>query len=250
MIRARRTLAALIAGLAFMALPALAETSVGDAEVVRAEYGDPTTRYAHGVLGDAVEWGSLILRVNTCIGCAGLRLEARRITLPDSRVFEDTAPRVVDLGDGLRAAMVVESDVDRGARLALYGARGLITATPFIGQTHRWLAPIGAGDLDGDGAVELAYIDRPHLTKRLRVWRFADGALHPVADLDGLTNHRIGWDFITGGLRDCGQGPEIIVVNADWTQVMAARLHNGTLRARVIAPYRNSDSVKRALICP
>ena len=38
------------------------------------------------------------------------------------------------------------------------------------------LAPLGAADLDGDGKIELAYIDRPHLAKILRIWRFDDGA--------------------------------------------------------------------------
>jgi hypothetical protein len=249
---ARRILAALIAGLGASGHFAVAEaqTLPVTAEVVGAQFGDPTTRYAHGVLGDAVEWGSLTLRVNTCPGCAGQRIETRRMTLPQTRVFEDTAPRLVNLGGGLRAAMVVESHVDQGARLALYGATGLIAATPFIGQTHRWLAPIGAADLDGDGQIEIAYIDRPHLAKRLRVWRFDGAALGPVANLDGLTNHRIGWDFITGGLRDCGSGPEMIMVNANWSQVMAVRLQAGALNARPIGRYRDPDSVSQALTCP
>ena len=221
-----------------------------NAQVIGAAYADPTTRYAHGVLGDAVEWGSLILWVDTCIDCARQRIEQRKLTLPATRVFEDIAPRLITLDvDGQMAAMVVESHADRGARLALYGATGLIATTPFIGQRHRWLAPIGAGDLDGDGKVEIAYIDRPHLAKRLRVWRFEGGALHHVADLDGLTNHRIGWDFIAGGLRDCGQGPEMITANADWTRIMATRLAEGALSARDIGAFTGPKGLSTAITC-
>jgi hypothetical protein len=55
-----------------------------------------------------------------------------------------------------------------------------LASTPWIGQRFRWLAPVAAADLDGDGAMELAYVDRPHLARTLRVWRIAfDGPAAP-----------------------------------------------------------------------
>jgi len=218
--------------------------------ILHAEYGDPTTRYDHGVLGDAAEWGSLILEIDTCPECDVIKRGTVRITLPDTRVFEDIAPRVIDLGlQQGKAVVVVESDLDQGARLAVYGPAGLIAATPFIGLRNRWLSPVGAADLDGDGAIEIAYIDRPHLAKRLRVWRFEDGTLRHVADLDGLTNHRIGWDYIPGGIRDCGEGPEMITASADWSRVMATRLKSGALVKRALGQYKNPESLKTAMEC-
>ena len=98
--------------------------------------------------------------------------------------------------------------------------------------------------------MEIAYIDRPHLAKTLRIWRFRDGALHPVADLPGLTNHRIGEDFITSGIRDCGQGPELITADAGWRQVMASRLSDGQIETRAIGAFRSLQSVADALSCP
>jgi hypothetical protein len=210
--------------------------------VVAATYDEPTTRYGHAVLGDAVEWGALVLTLSD-----GTR---RRLRLPETRVFEDTAPRLADLdGDGAPEVIVVESDIALGARLSVYGADGLIAATPHIGRTHRWLAPLGAADLDGDGRVEIAYIDRPHLARTLRVWRFEDGALRPVADLAGLTNHRIGETDIAGGIRDCGQGPEIVAADAGWTRLMAVTLVAGVLAARDIGPHRDRASFAAALAC-
>jgi hypothetical protein len=172
------------------------------------------------------------------------------ITLPETHVFEDWAPRLVDVtGDGAPEIIVVETDMRAGAALAVYGPRGKIAETPHIGRVNRWLAPIGATDLDGDGAIELAYIDRPHLAKTLTVWRFADGALSPVAQLPGLTNHRIGETDTGSGIRDCGQGPEILTASADWTRVMATTLRDGVLRSRDIGAHVDRDSFTTALRC-
>jgi len=218
-----------------MATSACAET------IVSADYAAPTDRYAHGILGDAIEWGEL--QITTDAG-------QRSFVLPQDRVFEDVAPRLADVnGDGSPEVVVVETLASQGAQLAVYDATGKIAATPHIGRTNRWLAPIGIADLDGDGAIELAYIDRPHLAKTLRVWRFENGALEPVADLPGLTNHRIGERDIGGGIRDCGQGPEMITASADWTQIMATTLTDGKLETRAIGPHVDRGSFTTALAC-
>ena len=224
-------------------LALLCATDASAQEITAASYADPTTRYAHGVLGDAVEWGALRLDLSD-----GRRV---KITLPDTLVFEDTAPRLADLdGDGGPEVIVVEAALDRGARLAVYDQTGRITATPHIGRANRWLAPVGAADLDGEGAVEIAYIDRPHLAKTLRVWRYRDRRLVHVADAPGLTNHRIGWDFIPGGIRDCGTGPEIVTAKADWSAIMVTRLKAGQLASTALRAYDGPDSLNVALTCP
>ncbi len=218
-----------------MATSACAET------IVSAEFAAPTDRYAHGILGDAVEWGVLEIMTKTGV---------QRFTLPQDRVFEDVAPRLFDVDlDGKPEVIVVETQVSAGAQLAIYDATGKIAATLHIGQTNRWLAPIGAADLDGDGVIEIAYIDRPHLARILRVWRFSDGKLVPVADLPGLTNHRIAEADIAGGIRDCGNGPEMITANADWTKVMATVLVQGRLDTRDIGPHVDRGSFASALAC-
>lgn len=226
-----------LAGLiACAALPAAAE-------ITGARYEAPTTRYDHGVLGDAVEWGALALTLSD-----GRTL---RVILPESSVFEDIAPRLADVdGDGGAEVVTVESSLTRGARLAIWDETGLVAATPHIGRAHRWLAPVGVADLDGDGAVELAYVDRPHLAKTLRIWRFRDGALVPVAARPGFSNHRIGWDFIAGGLRDCGQGPEMILASGDWARVLSARLVSGRIETRDLGRYRGPASLTAARACP
>ncbi|MBR9764691.1 MAG: VCBS repeat-containing protein [Rhodobacteraceae bacterium] len=240
--RAPIALALLILGVAALCLPTQTR-----AETIRtARYVEPTTRYAHGVLGDAVEYGALEL---TIAGGA-----TRLFRLPEVLVFEDLAPRLADLdGDGAPEVIVVESHAARGARLAVWGPGGRITATPHIGQSHRWLAPLGAADLDGDGRIELAYVDRPHLARTLRIWRYEAGGLTEIASAEGVSNHQIGWSRIPGGIRDCAgpdSGAEMILADAAWQQVLALRLTpEGQLQRRVVAPYAGPDSLDAALVC-
>jgi hypothetical protein len=232
----------LYAGLAALA-PFATTSAAAEGGIVSARYTEPTTRYAHGILGDKIEHGALELHLE------GLRAHTI-IRLPEERVFEDTEPRVVDVdGDGRAEVVVVETHRDQGARLAIYNARGLVAATPYIGQRNRWLAPVAAADLDGDGAVELAYIDRPHLAKTLLVWRFGAGRLTQVASLDGFTNHRIGERDIAGGLRDCGTGPEMVVASADWQRLVGIRFTGTSLVAHDIGPHRDRRSFSAALAC-
>jgi hypothetical protein len=216
--------------------------------VMHAGFARPSDEYDHRILGAAQDSKVLTIHLrqpgDNRITCPA------EVILPEGEVFEDIAPRLADLdGDGMPEVIVVHTDIRRGARLAVYDRRArLVAATPHIGQTHRWLAPLGVADLDGDGAVEIAYVDRPHLAKVLRIWRFRGGRLVHVADAPGLTNHRIGWDHINGGIRDCGTGAEVVLESGDWGRLMAARLVRGRIETRDLGPW--SDAAERqALEC-
>ncbi|WP_246040571.1 FG-GAP repeat domain-containing protein [Roseovarius arcticus] len=217
--------------------------SIGEVCLIHSPDG---AQYGHDVLGATPEWHILSVMSSD-------PLHTVTAIRQPGHIFEDIAPRLADVtGDGIPEIIVVQSSMDRGARLAVFRSAGgtlsLLAATPYIGQRNRWLAPVAVGDLDGDGAVELAYIDRPHLTKRLRVWRYANGALGHVADLGNLTNHRIGWNFIAGGWRPCAS--EMILASGDWSRVMAVRLEGGSLTARDVGTYRAPGSLTAAMACP
>lgn len=256
-----RTAVALAATLA--ATPAVAsETScvAGDGDwIVRACFSAPLDppRYGHGVLGDTAEWGALTV----VPGPLGRNLPVMRDGLPpggtlrldtlSDRIIEDVAPRIVEItGGGPPEVLFVESDGRRGARVAVFDLeRMAVIAGPFVGQRHRWLAPVGAADLDGDGRIEIAWVDRPHLLRELKLGRVENGRIAEVARLPGLTNHRIGDDVIWGGLRDCGAGPEMILADAGFTQVMSARLQDDRIVARPLGLPATPAGFARALSC-
>jgi len=220
--------------------------------IVAADYIEPTERYAHGILGDAIEH-------------AGLRVELsdgtrRTAVWPELVVYEDTNPRLVDLdGDGAPEVIAVETHENFGARLSVWGlddsdAFVNLAATGYIGRPFRWLAVAGAADMDGDGHVEIAYVDRPHLAKTLMVWRYlpqGDGVfkLELIAKSTGLTNHRIGESDIGGGMRICGDAVEVITANANWSRVIATRLEKGALVKRDVGPHTGRASLAAALSC-
>jgi hypothetical protein len=77
--------------------------------------------------------------------------------------------------------------------------------------------------------------------------QYRNRKLVEIARLSGLTNHRIGERTISGGYRDCGQGGEMILANADWSQLMAVRLQGG-LSPRALGPYSKA-AMARALAC-
>lgn len=165
------------------------EVATGSRDVARAWLAHPTDRYPHAVLGDALEAAQLVVEMRD----GG----TFSVELPPNRVFEDLVPRLVDLdGDGRDEIVVVESDLRLGASLSVYGVRadGLQrrASSGFLGQPNRWLNPLGAGDFDGDGKLELALVATPHIGGVLRLYRYAEPALIPFAELSGVSTHSLG----------------------------------------------------------
>ena len=77
----------------------LPEKQVGVSEdsTVYAQYAQPTTRYPHGILGDAIEAGQLIVLKDG---------EIYTHTLDDQYVFEDIRPRLFDVDNDGQMEMV------------------------------------------------------------------------------------------------------------------------------------------------
>jgi hypothetical protein len=75
-----------------------------------------------------------------------------------------------------------------------------------------------------------------------------DGRLTEVAAAPGFTNHRIGERDIAGGIRDCGAGPEMVVADGDWRNVMAVRF-DGRLGARPVRAHSGRESFAAAMAC-
>lgn len=221
--------------LALLAQPAMAE-------ITGASYEGPTDRYGHGVVPGG-EYAALEIRIapDRVLGA----------TLPLA-VYEDTAPRLADLdGDGSPEVVTVISYPDAGAAVRIWDEveaaddpRGstiaVVAETDPIGTRFRWLAIAGIADLDGDGRMEIAYVDRPHLARVLRVVEVGpDFDLREEASAGGHTNHRIGDPGIEGGIEDCGLGPEVLTADPGWSRIQGTRLvAGGRLETRDLGPYR------------
>jgi hypothetical protein len=161
----------------------------GTRDVARAWFAEPTPRYDHGVLGDKVEAGSLVIETRDG--------KIQTVRLKDDAVFEDLTPRLADLdGDGRDEIVVVKSYLRQGSALAVIGQRsgkyGIIAETPPIGGPHRWLNPAGIADFNGDGKTDIAVVRQPHVLGRLELWTWSGGRLAKTAELTDTTNHIAG----------------------------------------------------------
>ncbi|MEM7641235.1 MAG: VCBS repeat-containing protein [Pseudomonadota bacterium] len=230
------------------AMPDSLSTQIGPFGIRSAWYEQPTDIYGHGIMGEVQDAKRLHAVFAERATCSSYQIEAG-----PGFVFEDMAPRLVDVtGDGFPEIVAVRSSLTEGAQIAVYGVvddeMTYLGGTPPIGTRFRWLAPVGAADLDGDGHVEIAFVDRPHLARTLRVWRWKEGRLTEVASLPGVTNHRIGDEVIFGGLRDCG-GPELILADALWSTLLAIRFDGTAFDVKLLNTQPTPDNFEAALAC-
>ena len=159
-----------------------------EGDIRAAWYVGPTRRYAHGILGDAIEAAALRVGIE---GDVQLTYD-----LPADMVFEDRTPRIVDLdGDGRNEVIAIRSSMRDGGGVAIYGVRDgrlvEIAVNDFIGLSNRWLNIAALADVTGDGRKEVAYVRTPHIGGMLRLFRY-DGDLTFVSEIDGFSNHAIG----------------------------------------------------------
>ena len=116
-----------IASICLCLLPLAAQ-----AEIKSATYTDQTTRYSHAILGDALEWGALRLQLS---GGSAIKL-----TLPESRVFEDLTPRLVDVDlDGDAEVISIETSLTKARAFQSTMKLGLLPQHPIsAGPTVGW----------------------------------------------------------------------------------------------------------------
>ena len=162
-----------------------ARVAVGVDKVARAWLADPTSRYRHSVLGDAIEAGSLIIEHRD--GRRGI------LRLGTDAVFEDIEPRISRI-DGAERIIVVKSYLERGSALAVIDpdTAAIVAETPPIGHPNAWLNPAGIADFNGDGTTDIALVRQPHVVGLLELWSFISGKLQKTAEVPDVSNQFIG----------------------------------------------------------
>ena len=168
-------------------LPEKAITYSVDKQVY-AQYTKPTSKYAHGILGDKIEAQQLVVVMDSII---------YEMTLSGNYVFEDIAPRLYDVdGDSVLEVITIRSHVSLGAGIMIYKiVDEKLTEyafVPEIGTANRWLNIAAISDMDGDGVVELLWIQTPHIGGILKVANIEAGELEVLDSETGLSNHAIG----------------------------------------------------------
>ena len=215
-----------------------ARVTVGRRNILEAWLTRPTRRYDHAILGDEIEGGGLALSDRR-----GRRVE---LILPKGEVFEDRYARIIDLdGDGRDEIVTVHTYLDKGAALAIYAQRGLgkaerivrLAESAPIGKPHRWLNPAVAADFDGDGHVEIAWVETPHIGGVLKVARLEGKGdtrtLRIIAQLAGFSNHQMGSSILQQAVTFDWDGdghPDIILPDAARKRLMAVSLKGGGLK--------------------
>jgi len=204
--------------------------SEGNKNIGKVWLSDATARYQHGVFGQTVEAASITAEL--------VNGKTVKYVLPENSVFEDRRLRLVDLnGDGKDEIITVRTYLDKGAATVVLAQTGeklsIIAEAPAIGQSQRWLNPVGTADFDGDGRLEIAVVITPHIGGTLALYEIKAGKLSEKYSLYGFSNHanKTLEQRLSAIMDIDGDGrPEILLPNAGRTSLEIVSVKNGALK--------------------
>jgi hypothetical protein len=199
-----------------------APATLPDARIVRSAGGDlaaltqPTDRYEHAVLGDALEADSItVLRPSP--------EEARVLSsfpAASGGVFEGVAPMWFER-NGETLLAVTESVAGLGARVSVYRPDGeLAGAGPFIGEGLRWRHLTSAAPFGPGGETELSATLTPHMDSAAQFYEVGEAGLEITAGVPGYTSHKIysrNLDAALAGDLDADGETELLLPTPSYT---------------------------------
>jgi hypothetical protein len=203
-------------------------------------YTNPTDRYPHGVLGDAIEAGSVTL-INT------LPAPVISMTIPFApQVAEGIAPIWVDLdSDGAREIIVTLSDDTQGAQIVIYAENGtrMAASTP-IGRGFRWRHLLAAAPFAPNGEIELVDVVTPHIGGIVEFLTLSGKNLETTTTINGYSSHTIGsrnLDTVIAGDFDADGIPELLL--PDQAMSSLGIVKRTTLGAEVIGTLTTGSRI-------
>jgi hypothetical protein len=183
----------------------------------------PSSRYAHGILGDTSEATRISLVETT--PCAQVLAE---IAIPAPYVIEGLSPIWADLdGDGSREILVTVSDAAQGARLLAYSETGEQLATgPPVGRGYRWRHQLAIAAFGPNDEIEVATVLTPHIGGVVEFYRLLGDQLVLTARVPGYSTHMIGsrnLDMAIAGDFDADGRIELLLPNQQFDTLGAVR---------------------------
>lgn len=206
-------------------------------DIRKAWYGQPTDRYGHGVLGDAIEGGSLVAE-----DAEGGILE---FTLPESQVFEDITPRIHDLDfDGANEVVTIRASQTGGAAVVVFGIRDgalvEIAASAENGQRNRWLNIAGILPEPDQDRSAIYFIRTPHINGRLNALVVGQNAIEDTdLRMNDFSNHVIGSRVLDLSSFKVGNNPQLFIPSQDRRSLREALGSN----QKIALPGRINKSV-------
>ncbi len=149
----------------------------------------PTNRYDHGVLGDALEASGITLLETE----PELRI-IRNIPTEAPDVIEGISPIWADIdNDGVRDIIVTLSNNQSGARIAAFLEDGtLLAESPALQIGYRWRHQIAVAPFGENTMPSLVSIRTPHIGGVIEFLQFNNGKLEIVGEVEGFSSHAIG----------------------------------------------------------
>ncbi len=182
-------------------------------------FTNPSTDYAHGILGDTYEASTVRVFDST----DDFKTVTRIDTSQDD-VIESLYPIIYDLDqDGSNEIIVTLSNSSDGSRIAVFDLSGnLVAEGPPIGTGKRWRHQLAAGPFGPDGEIELVDVLTPHIGGIVEFYRLQDGRLNIVTKIKGYSSHQIGsrnLDMAIAGDFDNDGKIEVIVPDQSFTKL-------------------------------
>ncbi len=183
--------------------------------------GAPSTRYAHGVLGDSIEPSAAhIVSIGTSPNVT------TSIEVSSTEVFETLAPIWTDIDqDGVREIVTTVSSPNDGARLSAYRENGeMLAQSDPIGSGYRWMHLLAAAPTGPSGETEIIAVRTPHIGGILQYYRRVEDRLKLVHSVSGYSTHKSGSrnldTAIAGDFNEDGD-VEFLLPNQDFSALVS-----------------------------
>jgi hypothetical protein len=178
---------------------------------------EPTDEYAHGILGDKYEAGSI-----TIIDSRSGYNIINKISMESGTVIESLYPIVFDVdGNGKNEIIVTLSNRDKGAWIAVFDLKGdLVMEGTSIGRGNRWRHQLAVAPFGPEGEIELVDVLTPHIGGVVEFYGFREGRLEILSSVEGYSSHKIGsrnLDIALAGDFDKDNQFEIMVPRQDFS---------------------------------